>query len=137
MFLAELDWKTALVSVVVFFIIWIAFHSRAVTDSLVPGPYGWSVFRLTPTFLRLSWNGLTFPEILIHLSKQFGPMYSLGFGRQRLLILNGFEELKEAWHHPDLNDRAPNTMRDFLFRGKGKTDVSHNDCVFGIGWMGG
>lgn len=96
------------------------------TLNLPPGPFGWRIYTLIPDMIALGLGkGLYFHELLIHWGKPFeNGIFVMGFGSDlRILVLNNFEALREAFKHPDLNGRAPNTMRDFLFRGKGKSVI--------------
>ncbi len=66
------------------------------------------------------WKGLHFHELLIYWGKTFGGFYYFDLGYVRMVIINDFEILREAWKHPDLNDRAPSNIRDAVCRGKGR-----------------
>ncbi len=120
----------------VFFIVTFIYRRFLPAPDIVPGPYGWYAFTLLPNLPTILSKRMHFHEICAYLSKRFGSMYMLGFGSQmKVLILNGYDEVKEAWNHPDLNDRAPHLLRDALFHGKGKytheSDFSHSQYLFG------
>ena len=120
--LAFSDVNTLLIGLCVFLLLRLLHQSTTTRDTTSPdGFYGYKVIYLFPSALIDGLlKGLYFHELLIKWGKRFNGMFSICFPGIRLLVINDFEALKEAFKHPDLNDRAPNQMRDFLFRGKGK-----------------
>ncbi len=100
-------------------------HTSHDDSSRIPsGFYGWSLGLLLPSWIyHCMVKRLYFHEVLIVWGKLFPGIFSLGAGTVRIVVIDKWEILREAWKHPDLNDRAPNNLRDMLLRGKGGLNV--------------
>ena len=95
---------TILVSLVVFYIVYKIvgrFNSR-----MPPGPIGIplfeNVFTLVGSYLRSEHPH----DLMMRLSRSYGKVFSLGFGgRDRLVVLNDFVSVSEAFKNPDVTER--------------------------------
>ena len=97
---------TILVSLVVFYIVYKIvgkFNSR-----MPPGPIG---VPLIGNFLTLAASSLRKEhphDLMARLTRKYGKVFSLWFGgRDRLVVLNDFASVSEAFKNPDVTERPP------------------------------
>ncbi|KAL7980690.1 hypothetical protein Chor_001844 [Crotalus horridus] len=81
-----------------------------------PGP---TPLPLIGNLLWVDRNNL--PNSLIKLSKKYGPVYTLHLGPRRIVVLSGYEAIKEALvdQGNEFRDRGHHGTFDWIFRGQG------------------
>ena len=115
---------TFLVSLVVFYIVYKIvgqFRSR-----MPPGPIGipliGNFFTLAGSYLRSEHPH----DLMTRLSCSYGKVFSLGFGgRDRLVVLNDFASVAEAFKNPDVTERPPT---DVIRKGIGADGKEDYNC---------
>lgn len=124
------DVNTILVGICVFLLSWFyRNNNQRSKEHPLPGFMNWRMLLLVPNTLMCFIRGMNFHEILIQWGKRYNGLFCFGFPGFRMLVINDFEAIREAFKHPDLNDRPPNVMRDSLFRGKGKRSLKTRNIV--------
>ncbi|XP_038045220.1 cytochrome P450 2J5-like [Patiria miniata] len=94
-----LDLRTVLVAVTVFLVLsWWLRRPR----NLPPGPWGWPLIGSLPTMALAPGEP---HEVFLRMSKRYGPIFTLDILGQRLVLVHGYEAIREAFQHPSLSDR--------------------------------
>ena len=95
---------------------------------LPPGPTGVPVFGyLLHLGTSLYRTGAQPFELFTQLSHTYGKVYCMYLGSQRVVILNGYECIKEAFQNPLLNDRPRMAVEPEANRGKYTYRVSQKN----------
>ena len=69
----------------------------------------------------MAWKKRETHEVIGDLAKTYGGACGLRLGAKNVVVLNGYEAIKEAFQHPDMNDRPQNVMiKDIDDVGTGK-----------------
>ncbi len=88
------------------------------TKNLPPGPWNWPLLGCLPNFALLKYrSGLPLPHLFNSLAKKYGPVFSMDLGGNKVVVLNTFKYVKEAFNHPNLCDRPSSVLKDGLPKG--------------------
>lgn len=104
--------QTSLVCIATFiFIIWWRTCASRSRVCLPPGPRGWPWVGYLPNVVyQMAWKKRETHEVIGDLAKTYGGACGLRLGAKNVVVLNGYEAIKEAFQHPDMNDRPQNVM---------------------------
>ena len=96
-------------------------RQTSLTRSLPPGPFSWPLVGALPSMvINLFRSGLRLPAFLEQMSRRFGPIFMVKIGNANFVILGDYSTIKEAFQHPNLNDRPENKFGTSIFGGDGK-----------------
>ena len=102
--LALLDIRTALVGLLAFLVLsWALRRPR----NLPPGPWEWPLLGSLPTLALASGEPY---EVFLKMSKKYGPIFTLSILGQRIIVVHGYDAIKDAFQNPSLNDRPESHM---------------------------
>ncbi|XP_071803788.1 cytochrome P450 2J5-like [Asterias amurensis] len=102
--LALLDIRTALVGLLAFLVLsWALRRPR----NLPPGPWEWPLLGSLPTLALASGEPY---EVFLKMSKKYGPIFTLSILGQRIVVVHGYDAIKDAFQNPSLNDRPESHM---------------------------
>ncbi len=99
------DVPTILFSVIAFMLLtwWLR---QLKSGNLLPGPWGWPLLGYLPNFALMKYrSGLPVPHLFNSLAKKYGPVFSMNFAGNEVVVLNNLKYVKEAFNHPNLCDR--------------------------------
>ena len=102
---------TALIFILIFYISWSLIKNR----KLPPGPWGYPIIGTLPRF------DLSRISTFRNLWKQYGDLYTLQFGNRTVVMVNGYNTLREMLlkHGDDTLDRPSNYSFDVLLEKSG------------------
>ena len=83
---------------------------------LPPGPIGWPLIGCIP---KVIFSGKLLHEALTDISAKYGSVSSMYLGRTLVVVIDGYETIKEAFQHPDLADRPHSAIFEETFEGQG------------------
>ena len=87
--------------------------------NLPPGPWGFPIIGSIPAILRDMRGGVLLHEIFMRYAAKYGPVFSLKILNKTVVVLNDYASVKEAFQHPQLNDR-PKLLITELFKSEGR-----------------
>lgn len=70
----------------------------------IPCPWSWPFVGNLPD---LFWAGYGPEKLMMKWAKEYGEIFSFQLGSQLVVVLNSFNLIEKAWHHPHLQDRSP------------------------------
>ncbi len=87
---------------------------------LPPGPRIWPIVGSIPSVAwQYYWSGLRLPVFLLRLGSHFGPIFRVNLFGRDIIVLCDYDTIKEAFQHPNLNDRPPdNLVTKYIGEGK-------------------
>ncbi len=92
---------------------------------LPPGPRTWPIVGSIPSIVwQFYRSGLRLPPFLQLLGYQFGPIFRVNLFGRDIIVLCDYDRIKEAFEHPNLNDRAQGRMISKVIGGKSRTGLS-------------
>ena len=89
--LLTLNAQAVLVFVFITLVAWALWRSPSTPDNLPPGPFS------LPIVGTLPFLGVDVREPLRRLSGRYGDIFTVYFGARRVIILNSYEAIKEAF----------------------------------------
>ena len=105
---------------------------RKHTKLLPPGPWSLPIVGYLPNVVASSrWYGIPLPAVLSRLSKKYGPVSSMYMGDQLFVVLGTHDVIKEAFMHPNLNDRP---ITSHTQNNEGKVDLNNLKTLARIGF---
>ena len=107
---------TVFIFLIVFYLSWKLFGRR----HLPPGPWGYPIIGSIPRF------DLRKISTFRNLRKQYGDLYTLTFGQRNIVVVNGYDTLREVFvkHGDKTADRPSNYSFDVLNKKSGKYCIS-------------
>ncbi|XP_038058681.1 cytochrome P450 2J6-like [Patiria miniata] len=110
-----LDLRTVLLCVVVLLVLrWFLGRPK----NLPPGPWGFPLIGSVPAIIREVRRGVEPHDLFMRYAAKFGPVFRLQILNKTVVVLNDYTSVKEAFQHPQLNDR-PKLLFTKLFRSEG------------------
>ena len=105
-FIGYVDVHTLLITAGIFLVIFWWMRQHAKYQNLPPGPNGWPLLGYLPNLgISLYRSGKQPFHLFADLANKYGKVYSMYLGSRLVIILNGHEEIKEAFMNQLLNDR--------------------------------
>ncbi|XP_038058683.1 cytochrome P450 2J6-like [Patiria miniata] len=115
-----LDVRTVLVCMVVLLALrWFLGRPK----NLPPGPWGFPLIGSVPAIVREIRRGVEPHDIFMRYAAKYGPMFRLKVFNKTVVVLNDFASVKEAFQHPQLQDR-PKVLFTELFDTEGVAAAS-------------
>ncbi|XP_022095758.1 cytochrome P450 2J6-like [Acanthaster planci] len=106
-----LDVRTALLCLVLFLVLrWFFGRSK----DLPPGPVGLPIIGSILAIHREMRQGIEPHNLFIKYAAKYGPVFRLNILNKTVVVLNDYSSVKEAFQHPQLNDRPKMLLSDVL-----------------------
>ena len=114
--LSSADLTAVLVTALIFLLTWLVAKALVTAFRLPPGPFGMPVFGIMP-YIKTH-----FHLFLTDLSKQYGKVFTICMGMQKMVVLADHEAIKRAFQRKDLTHRPKSELLSIL-GGYGKKRV--------------
>ncbi|XP_022081153.1 cytochrome P450 2J6-like [Acanthaster planci] len=80
--------------------------------NLPPGPWGFPVLGSIPAIAWAMCRGLEPHHLFEEYAAKYGPVFCLNIFNKRVVVLNEYALVKEAFQHPQLSDRPKNVITE-------------------------
>ncbi|XP_022081056.1 cytochrome P450 2J6-like [Acanthaster planci] len=80
--------------------------------NLPPGPWGFPVLGSFPAIAWAMCRGLEPHHLFKKYAEKYGPVFCLNIFNKRVVVLNDYALVKEAFQHPQLSDRPKNLITE-------------------------
>ncbi|XP_072030577.1 cytochrome P450 2U1-like [Amphiura filiformis] len=98
---------------VLFAILLLSSYAFSRRNNLPPGPWRLPLLGNLPTLaLNLYRTGKEPEQLFADIAKKYGEVFSLKFGTKLVVIVNGFESIKDISKDPRVNDRPRSTLME-------------------------
>ncbi|XP_038058682.1 cytochrome P450 2J6-like [Patiria miniata] len=109
-----LDVRTVLLCVVVLLVLrWFLGRPK----NLPPGPWGFPLIGSVPAIVREIRRGVEPHDLFIRYAAKYGPVFRLQIFNKTAVVLNDYTSVKEAFQHPQLQDRPEMLIQKILSDG--------------------
>ncbi|XP_038059930.1 cytochrome P450 2J6-like [Patiria miniata] len=106
-----LDLRTVLLCVVVLLVLrWFLGRPK----NLPPGPWGFPLIGSVLAIHREMRRGVEPHDLFMRYAAKYGPVFRLKIFNKTVVVLNDYTSVKEAFQHPQLNDRPDNLLNELL-----------------------
>ncbi|XP_038058684.1 cytochrome P450 2J6-like [Patiria miniata] len=110
-----LDVRTVLLCVAVLLVLrWFLGRPK----NLPPGPWGFPLIGSVPAIVREIRRGVEPHDLFMRYAAKYGPVFRLKVFNKTVVVLNDYTSVKEAFQHPQLNDRPKMYLAE-LFKTEG------------------
>ena len=114
--LSSLDVRAVLLcTLILLFLRWLLRQPK----NLPPGPWGFPVIGSIPALVRELRRGSGLQVLFQMYAEKYGPVFRLTVLNKTVVVLNDYSSVKEAFQHPQLNDR-PEMLFTHLMQSDGK-----------------
>ncbi|XP_072014714.1 cytochrome P450 2J4-like [Amphiura filiformis] len=121
-FITNIDIQTILFCLVTFLLL--SWWLRC-PKNLPPGPWGWPVLGYLPNLALIAYRtGLQPAQLLNLLAKKHGSVFSMKVTGKLVIVLNNFENVKEAFNNPNICDRPQLHLEKEVGGGEGLGEAS-------------
>ncbi|XP_072014726.1 cytochrome P450 2J6-like [Amphiura filiformis] len=121
-FITNIDIQTTLFCLVTFLLL--SWWLRS-PKNLPPGPWGWPILGYLPNLALIAYRtGLLPAQLLNLLGKKYGSVFSMKLTGKLVIVLNNFENVKEAFNNPNICDRPEFHIKKEVGVGEGFGEAS-------------